>query len=64
MQLETQVKPEVTDISIQCDLSTPHLPLAFTLIKDSADLYKIDTTTTEEGINDDTYAPSEDSMIL
>ena len=69
MQLETQAKPEVHDVGVQCDLLSPmhmsssHLPLTSTPIKDAADFYETDTTTTEEGI-DDTYAPSEESMML
>ncbi|XP_065885779.1 uncharacterized protein [Dysidea avara] len=69
ISIETQAKPEVHDVGVQCDLLSPmhmsssHLPLTSTPIKDAADFYETDTTTTEEGI-DDTYAPSEESMML
>ena len=61
MQPETQAKPEVHDWSTMRLVESntyviSPLPLTFTPIKDAADFYETDTTTTEEGI--DTYAPS------
>ena len=61
IQLETQVKPEVTDIGIQCDLLSP-MPISTP--HHAADLYKTDAITIEEGIYDGTYAPFEDSLVL
>jgi len=66
MKPEVQAKPEVTSIGIQCDLLTPMpsspLPSTSTPIKNDVAEYETDTTTTEEGL-DDTYAPSEESMM-
>jgi len=63
MHPETEAKPEVKDIGVQCDLLLPipmSLPLTSTPIKDAADFYEadFDTTTTEDEI-DDTYEPSD-----